>query len=171
MEQIKKGDEFYCIEDVYMIQGNKRYCKGVVYRSEKDSCITDMIGNKKHYWSIDDEFKTFFEKIEEETDKIGQKHDSDKLPYFTVLFRQFPNALREVVKCSQAGHRKYSETDKDWLNFTRLKDTETRYRNAMLRHLTEEGQIEDMSEYGEMSHEGAVVWNALADLENKLLKK
>lgn len=101
---------------------------------------------------------------------IGVKNDSDKLPYFTVLFRQFPNALKEVIKCSRAGHNKYSETDTDWMNFSRVSDAETRYKDAMLRHMTEEGQVEDMIQYGEITHEAAVVWNALADLEIKLRK-
>lgn len=38
----------------------------------------------------------------------------------------------------------------------------------MLRHMTEEGIVEDMRPYGEITHAGAVVWNALADLEIKL---
>src|SRR5690606_31680173 len=94
-----------------------------------------------------------------------------KLPYFTVLFKQFPNALKEVIKCSMAGHNKYHETDGDWMNFTRLDNSETRYKNAMLRHMTEEGIIEDMIPYGEMTHEAAVVWNALADLEVQIIMK
>lgn len=104
-------------------------------------------------------------------DKKGVKNDSGKLPYYTVLFKQFPNALREVIKCSTAGHNKYHETDTDWMNFLRLEDADIRYKDAMLRHMTEEGIIEDMIPYGEMTHEAAVVWNALADLEVKLRDK
>lgn len=111
--------------------------------------------------------------LEKQIDRVldydsGVKHDSDKLPYFTVLFKQFPNALREVVKCSAAGHEKYKATDLDWQNFSRVDRAETRYKDAMLRHMTEEGVVEDMSAYGEVTHEAAVVWNALADLEIKL---
>lgn len=114
--------------------------------------------------------------LEKQIDRVldydsGVKHDSDKLPYFTVLFKQFPNALREVVKCSAAGHEKYKETDLDWQNFSRVDRAETRYKDAMLRHMTEEGVVEDMLSYGEVTHEAAVVWNALADLEIKLRNK
>lgn len=101
----------------------------------------------------------------------GVKNDSDKLPYYTVLFKQFPLALQEVMKCSKAGNNKYHETDLDWMNFSRVDNAETRYRNAMLRHMTEYGSVEDMEEYGGMTHEGAVVWNALADLEVNLRNK
>ena len=101
----------------------------------------------------------------------GVKNDSGKLPYYIVLFKQFPNALEEVMKCSQAGNNKYHETDKDWMNFSRVENADTRYKNAMLRHLREEGSVEDMEQYGGMTHEAAVVWNALADLEVNLRKK
>lgn len=170
--EINKGDKFYCIRDVYMVSGARRYNKGEFYYSEENNCITNIGGNVRHEW-IDDEWTNYFEKVEDEKvidPDIGQKHDLEKLPYYTVFFRQFPNALREIVKCSKAGHAKYSETDKDWMNFTRLENTETRYREAMLRHMTEDGPIEDMKPYGEMTHEAAVAWNALADLENKLIK-
>ena len=98
----------------------------------------------------------------------GIKNDKGKLPYYTVLFKQFPLAIKEVIKCSSAGHNKYKETDLDWQNFSRLPDSDSRYKNAALRHLTEEGEVEDMKDYGGMTHEGAVIWNLLADLEIKL---
>ena len=98
----------------------------------------------------------------------GVKRDNGKLPYYTVLFKQFPLALRAVIECSVAGHNKYHETDKDWQNFSRLENADTRYKDASLRHMAETGIIEDMIEYGEMTHEAAVVWNLLADLEVKL---
>lgn len=101
----------------------------------------------------------------------GIKNDSDKLPYYTVLFKQFPLALQEVMRCSKAGNNKYHETDEDWMNFSRVDNAEIRYRNAMLRHMSEYGSVEDMEEYGGMTHEGAVVWNALADLEVNLRNK
>ena len=47
----------------------------------------------------------------------GIKNDKGKLPYYTVLFKQFPLAIKEVIKCSSAGHNKYKETDLDWQNF------------------------------------------------------
>lgn len=98
----------------------------------------------------------------------GVKRDNGKLPYYTVLFKQFPLALKAVIECSVAGHNKYHETDTDWQNFSRLKNAETRYKEASLRHMTEEGVVEDMIEFGHMTHEGATVWNLLADLEVKL---
>jgi hypothetical protein len=101
----------------------------------------------------------------------GVKNDEGKLPYYIVFFKQFPLALKEVVRCSEAGHNKYSKTDPTYQNFSRLEDSENRYKNAALRHLMQEGAVEDMEQYGGMTHEGAVIWNFLADLEIKLRKK
>lgn len=104
----------------------------------------------------------------EPEEKTGVKNDSEKLPYYTVLFKQFPLALKEVIKCSKAGKIKYD--DQDMQNFSRVENAETRYKDAMLRHMAESGQVEDMIQFGEITHEAAVVWNALADLEVKLRK-
>lgn len=98
----------------------------------------------------------------------GVKNDNGKLPYYTVLFKQFPLALKEVIKCSLAGHNKYFDTDKDFQNFSKVVNADIRYKEAMLRHMTETGIVGDMIPYGEMTHEAAVVWNALADLEISL---
>lgn len=169
--EIKEGDKFLCVKEVEMDTGFIAYRKGKIYKSENDGCITNERNNKHHWWNnldTESELKLYFEKIEE-TQK-GVKNDSDKLPYYIVLFKQFPLALKEVVKCSKAGNQKYHATDTDWQNFTRLENSDTRYRDAMLRHMGETGQVEDMQKYGEMTHEAAVVWNALADLEVKLRK-
>jgi hypothetical protein len=37
--------------------------------------------------------------------------------------------------------------------------------------MSETGSVKDMEEYGGMTHEAAVVWNALADLEVSLRNK
>lgn len=107
---------------------------------------------------------------EEFNDEIGVKNDNGKLPYYVVLFEQFPNALKEVIKCSNAGHNKYP-TDTDWQNFSRVENANSRYKNAALRHMAETGIVEDMIPYGGMTHEGAVIWNLLADLEITLRNK
>lgn len=104
----------------------------------------------------------------------GIKLDKNKLPLFTVLFKQFPDAIQEIVKCSNAGHIKYRETDKDWMNFSRvdLSENPNRYLDASVRHLLEsKGELlinEDMKEYGETYHLAQAAWNILAHLEIKL---
>jgi hypothetical protein len=102
-------------------------------------------------------------------EKEGQKFSDGKIPLYTVLFKQFPNALREVAKCSVAGHIKYPN-DVDWMNFKRVKNSDIAYKEAGIRHLTESGVNQDMLQYGLITHEAQVVWNFLADLEINLTK-
>lgn len=103
----------------------------------------------------------------------GQKFDEGKLPLFTVLFKQFPSAIQEVVKCSMAGHVKYP-MDIDYLNFSRvsLKDNPNRYLDASIRHLLESGgelkEDESMKEFGGSIHLAQAIWNILAHLELKI---
>lgn len=104
------------------------------------------------------------------TETIGQKWSEDKLPMYIVLYKQFPNAIREMIKCSQAGHKKYP-LDTDWMNFKRVPNAEIEYKNAALRHLGEEGINEDMLPYGEITHEAQTIWNLLAALEIQLSPK
>lgn len=100
----------------------------------------------------------------------GQKFSEGKLACYTVLFEQFPLAIKEVIKCSQAGHNKYPE-DKDWSNFRRVENPVFQYRNAAIRHLFEKGINKDMLEYGEVLHEAQVIWNLLAALQIELENK
>ena len=167
MEKIKAGDKFLCTENIGS-NGDIIYTKGCLYQSKVDNCISDNFGGHRKLDSIEG----YFEKIN--SNKVmekGVKNDSGKLPYYIVLFKQFPLALQEVMKCSAAGNNKYHKTDKDWQNFARVEGADTRYKNAMLRHMGETGSVKDMEEYGGMTHEAAVVWNALADLEVSLRNK
>lgn len=102
--------------------------------------------------------------------KEGQKFSEGKLAFYTVMFEQFPNALKEVVKCSQAGHSKYP-SDVDWKNFKRVGNPIFQYRNAAIRHLFEKGINQDMLEYGNILHEAQAIWNLLAALEIELQQK
>ena len=114
--------------------------------------------------------KTFKEKEEidiEKNQSKGQKFSDDKLPIYTVLFKQFPDVIQEVIRCSMAGHKKYSN-DTDWINFKRVPNAENQYLNAALRHMTEFGYNEDMKEYGMILHEAQVIWNLMAALQIKL---
>lgn len=92
----------------------------------------------------------------------GVKNDSEKLPYFTVICRQFPNAVKAVVRRSLEGHIKYEEHDHDWKNWERVENGYEAYSNALMRHLIYEG------EDSELDHDIAVAWNALARLEKRL---
>ena len=138
----------------------------------------DRIDSRSQIGCIDKDFQervddciTAAKRLKEDAKKeTGVKYSKGKLPMYNVLFKQFPNALREVVECSRAGHEKYKETDGDWKNFKRVENAIEEYLNAGVRHLGKEGINEDMLDYGETLHEAQAVWNFLAALEIKLTK-
>lgn len=98
-----------------------------------------------------------------EQQDVGVKHSEEK-PKLSLLFRQFPKALKAIVRCSEFGHEKYKETDLDYLNFKRVEGGSDNYADAGLRHRTETG----ISEESGLPHYYHVAWNALAELEIKL---
>lgn len=122
--------------------------------------VVDEYERSKPYTESDIEFLDQF--------KTGVKHDQNKLPLYTIIFKQFPLAIQAVAKRALAGHNKYIETDADWQNFARAGEQDPdRYKNAGLRHLLEEGEDTEKGMEG-TTHEAAVVWNFLADLELKI---
>lgn len=167
--KIEKGSKWLCNEDVVMCPNNeKAYTQGETYTSERDGCLTNNKGNKAHYWTNKQEIKRIFTPVVE---KKGQKFNEGKLHYHTVFFKQFPNALKEVVKRSEAGHQKYIKTDANWDNFKHVENAQQEYLEAAVRHMADEGVDQDLIEYGETLHEAAVIWNLLASLELKLSNK
>lgn len=79
----------------------------------------------------------------------------------SLLFKQFPEALKAIVKCSEYGHNKYKETDSDFLNFKRVEGGSKTYADAGLRHRLEQGKDLESN----LPHQYHVAWNALAELE------
>lgn len=90
----------------------------------------------------------------------GVKTNSLK-PQMSLLFKQFPKALESIVMCSQYGHEKYKETDKDYLNYTRVDGGSKTYADAGLRHRLQQGNDLESG----LPHQFHVAWNALAELE------
>jgi len=97
--------------------------------------------------------------------KKGVKYSEDKLPYYTVLVKQFPLAIEALVERSNQGHKKYIENDKDWMNWKRVENPIEVYNNARIRHSLENG--EDL----EIEHLKAEFWNCAALLQLKLEKQ
>jgi Domain of unknown function (DUF5664) len=98
----------------------------------------------------------------------GYKELDNKIPIYSILFRQFPNAILEICKRAEHGHQKYQEYDKDYKNYKRItadtdEDRIEIYKNAQMRHLLECG------EDTKLEHASASAWNALAVLELSIL--
>lgn len=148
------------------------------YKKIEEEVIAEMACNRTWAKPLTMEEIKFLKNLEEENERklmfpepTGVKHDQNKLPLFTIIFKQFPLAIQAVAKRALAGHIKYIETDTDWQNFDRAGEQDPdRYKNAGLRHLLEEGEDKEEGMEG-TTHEAAVVWNFLADLECKLRRE
>ena len=90
----------------------------------------------------------------------GVKHDHEK-PIAGVL-GDFSRALMAVAEVGTFGARKYARG-----NWENVEDGVTRYNDAMWRHLLI-AQHERIDVETGLTHEAAMVWNALATLELRL---
>jgi hypothetical protein len=107
----------------------------------------------------------------EERDPSGKtegavKFDAGKAPIARGFLSYFPRAIEAVATVSQAGYEKY----KKWAGWREVEDAETRYRDALARHLLSD-DVYDNGEGGTgCMHLAQVAWNALALLDLYLEK-
>lgn len=95
----------------------------------------------------------------------GAKLDAGKTPVNQGLFNYFPRALLEVSKVSGHGAEQYV-----WGGWFQVPEGETRYRDALGRHILEE-QIREYDQKSRMLHMAHIAWNALAVLELMLVAR
>lgn len=88
------------------------------------------------------------------------KYDGGKSPVYRGAVSYFPRAVREVAAVSDFGASKYA-----WKGWESVSDGFNRYSDAMVRHLTYEGQGEVVDPDSGLLHAAHVAWNALARLE------
>ena len=81
-------------------------------------------------------------------------------PVFSGVLKYFPNALKEVSKCSKAGNDQH-HPDKP-LQWHREKSGDE--LDALSRHLLEAGTIDDDS----IRHSTKIAWRAMANLQKEL---
>jgi hypothetical protein len=91
----------------------------------------------------------------------GAKLDEGKVRLGLVLM-DFSGALWEVGKVGTYGARKYSNH-----GWRYVPDGETRYTEALLRHLLSEPD-EDVDKDSGLPHAACVAWNALARLQKMI---
>lgn len=103
---------------------------------------------------------------------VGEKFSEGKIPVYTLIARQFPDAIKEVARSTRAGHIKYIRTDLNWDNWRNVPNALEEFKEAAGRHLIESASHtfnEDMSEYDpKVRHLAQVAWNALAALQLEL---
>lgn len=82
------------------------------------------------------------------------------MPVYNGVLMYFPDAIREVAKCSQAGNNQHHQ-DKP-LHWDRSKSGDE--LDALTRHLLEAGTTDSDG----IKHSAKVAWRALANLQKEL---
>ena len=82
------------------------------------------------------------------------------MPVYNGVLMYFPDAIREVAKCSQAGNNQHHQ-DKP-LHWDRSKSGDE--LDALTRHLLEAGTTDSDG----VKHSAKVAWRALANLQKEL---
>ena len=86
--------------------------------------------------------------------------DRKATPVFTGVLKYFPDAIRAVAKCSQAGNEQHHPNTP--LHWDRTKSTDE--LDALTRHLMEAGTIDTDG----IRHSAKVAWRALANLQKEI---
>jgi hypothetical protein len=92
-------------------------------------------------------------------EKVNRKN----MPVYSGVLKYFPDAIREVSKCSHAGNSQH-HSDKP-LHWDRAKSGDE--LDALTRHLLEAGTIDTDG----IKHSAKVAWRALANLQKELERK
>lgn len=88
------------------------------------------------------------------------KYDAGKAPVFRGAVSYFPRAIRAVAGVSAFGASKYA-----WKGWESVPDGYNRYSDAMVRHLSYEGEGEILDPDSGLLHAAHAAWGALARLE------
>lgn len=98
--------------------------------------------------------------LEEDQVVIPVLENRKAIPVFNGVLMYFPDAIREVAKCSQAGNDQH-HIDKP-LHWDRSKSGDE--LDALTRHLLEVGTTDTDG----VKHSAKVAWRALANLQKEL---
>jgi hypothetical protein len=98
-------------------------------------------------------------------DAILKADERKATPVFSGVLKYFPNALKEVAKCSQAGNDQHHPDKPLHWDMDKSKDE----YDALTRHLIDH-TIDPLDDDGVL-HLTKVAWRALAGLERHLTNK
>lgn len=112
------------------------------------------------------------EKDKDDDSLKGFKDDLGK-PKLSLLFRQFPLAMKAIVTRAEYGHTKYITWDADYKNWERVGNPLERYSDAGLRHFADYLAGEEIDEESGQPHLWAALWCfcAVTQIEEKLKKE
>jgi len=93
------------------------------------------------------------------------KYDGGKL-LAHIIFEDFPDAIKEVVRVATFGARKYERS-----SWKTVSNGLQRYSDAKARHFLESAAGVDLDDESGLDHLAHEAWNALATLQLKLEAK
>lgn len=102
---------------------------------------------------------------EEMFSKTKAKERKDT-PVYSGFIKYFPNAIKEVAKCSKAGNDQHHPDKPLHWDMDKSKDE----LDAMMRHLIDHASGIEFDDCG-VSHLSKVAWRAMAMLERSLTNK
>lgn len=102
---------------------------------------------------------------EEKISSGAVKYDGGKSPIYRGAVSYFPRAISAVASVSAFGASKY-----EWNGWRSVDDGFNRYSDAMVRHLSYEGEGEVLDPDSGFLHAAHTAWNALARLELLLME-
>ena len=105
-------------------------------------------------WSKNDTFSFYLDEF------MDEKEDRKKIPVYSGVINYFPDAIKEVAKCSYAGQQQHNP-DKP-LAWDRSKSGDE--LDALMRHLIDAGTID----IDGVRHSAKVAWRALANLQKEI---
>ena len=104
--------------------------------------------------------KTKLELEEQKDDKKDEEKNGRKgMPVYSGVLTYFPDALKEVAKCSLAGQKQHNQGDELYWDKNKSFDNE----DALVRHLIDHSK-NPIDEDGVL-HLAKVAWRALASLQ------
>jgi hypothetical protein len=124
-------------------------------------------GKYMYKWNKNGDIELEFDEYEVGTQDTGVLNSQGGIeftrkqtPIFTGVLNYFPDAIREVAKCSYAGQQQHNP-DKP-LAWDRSKSGDE--LDALSRHLLEAGTIDTDG----IRHSAKVAWRALANLQKEI---
>lgn len=100
--------------------------------------------------------------VQNDTGIVTSKEDRKSMPVYSGVLKYFPDAIREISKCSNVGNNQHNP-DKE-LHWDRSKSGDE--LDALSRHLLQAGTFDDDG----IRHSTKVAWRALANLQKELEK-
>jgi len=150
----------------------KKYLKELEEAQERrERAIAQNGNNGEHYEglvpNVDFEVDTYWQKgFEPAVKYVEDKNNRKKIPIYSGVMKYFPDAIREVAKCSYAGQQQHNP-DKP-LAWDRSKSGDE--LDALMRHLTDYSEGVEFDQ-DNVPHLAKIAWRALAALQKYVESK